>query len=114
MAAMKKNARGWFQHGDVTIKPIAEIPVDAKPSARRVLAYGEVTGHSHRLLDEADVEVFEREGADGTLYIRVGSRGAPVDHEEHGVGVIDEAGAYEIGRVREYDHFAEAARPVRD
>ena len=114
MATMKKNARGWFQHGDVTIKPIAAIPKDAKPSTRRVLAYGEVTGHSHRLLDTADVEVFEREGADGTLYIRVGPKGAPVGHEEHGVGVIDEVGEFESGRVQEWDHFAEEARRVQD
>lgn len=111
MATMKQNARGWFQHGDVTIKPIAEIPNDARPTASRVLAHGEVTGHAHRLLDDADAEVFEGED---TLSIRVGPHGAGVDHEEHGVGVIDEVGAYEIGRVQEFDHFAEERRNVGD
>ena len=102
--------RGWVQHGDVTIKPIDKIPSDAKRTEQRVLAFGEVTGHAHRLLDDADVEVYEREG---TLFLRVGPEGAGVTHEEHGVGLI-EPGAYQVGRVREYDHFAEEAREVRD
>ena len=38
---------------------------------------------------------------------------AQVVHEEH--GTIDlPIGAWEVGRVREYDHFAEDARVVRD
>ena len=99
----------WFQHGDVTIQP-ARIPVGAQPTARRVLAEGEVTGHAHRLLDDADVEVYEHEG---TLFLRVGARGAPISHEEHGQAVIA-PGEYRVGRVQEYDHFSEESRAVRD
>lgn len=99
----------WFQHGDVTIIP-SPIPVGAQITDRRTLAEGEVTGHAHRLLNNADVEVYEYEGV---LFLRVGLRGADLTHEEHGVGTIA-PGDYKVGRVREYDHFAEEVRVVYD
>lgn len=110
MATMRKTARGWFQHGDVTIQPAA-IPAAAQRTDRRVLAEGEVTAHAHRLVENADVEVYEHEG---TLFLRVGPGGAGVTHEEHGLGVIDQPGDFRVGRVQEYDHFQEEARQVRD
>lgn len=100
----------YMQHGDVLVIAIEVVPVGAKPVATRVLAEGEVSGHTHRLLDAADVEVYEHEG---TLFLRVGSRGAELTHEEHGIGVIPE-GTYQVGRVQEYSHFDEEARAVQD
>ena len=104
------NTRQGYGHGDVVIRPVTAIPDGATVTARRVLAEGEMTGHAHRLLDDSDVEVYEREG---TLYLRVGPRGAQITHEEHGVRTID-PGTYRVGKQAEYDHFAEEAREVRD
>lgn len=104
MATMK-----YFQHGDVLVIA-TPIPAKAVRSRTRILARGEVTGHTHRLLEDSDVEIYEHEG---TLFLRVGPRGAGLTHEEHGLGVITE-GDYRVGRVMEYDHFAEEARQVRD
>ena len=100
----------YMQHGDVLIRAIPALPPGARRSTRRILAEGEATGHAHRLMEEADVEVFEHEG---TLFLRVGPRGAMVTHEEHGPAVIP-PGEYQVGRVQEYDHFAEEARNIRD
>lgn len=99
----------FMQHGDVLIIA-ATIPAQANKTTQRVLAEGEVTGHAHRLTAESDVEVYEHEG---TLFLRVGPRGAGITHEEHGRGEIA-PGDYRVGRVQEYDHFAEEARAVRD
>lgn len=107
MASVK---RAGFGHGDVLILPVAKIPNGATVTPERILARGEVTGHAHRLLEDADVEVYEHEG---TLFLRVGPRGAPISHEEHGRAVIAE-GLYRVGRQQEYDHFAEEARAVAD
>src|SRR5207244_1625318 len=93
----------YMQHGDVLIHAVRSIPAGAVKTTERVLARGEVTGHAHRLLEDSDVEVYEHEG---TLFLRVGAGGASLTHEEHGVGVIA-PGDYRIGRVMEYDHFAE-------
>ena len=101
-----------FFHGDLFIKPGA-IPEGAKPVARdsqkgAVLAYGEATGHAHAIADGAFL--FEH---DGTLYVRVEEGAAPLDHEEHGVKVLD-PGEYEVLRQREYDYGQEMERQVID
>ncbi|HEX8188848.1 MAG TPA: hypothetical protein VF586_10885 [Pyrinomonadaceae bacterium] len=98
----------WYQQGDVTIKPVASIPEGATPTGTRVLREGEATGHAHRATGEG-VQLFIQGGA---LYMRVPS-GTEVVHEEHRTITVP-PGLYEIGAVREYDHFKEEARPVYD
>ena len=96
----------WYQQGDVTIKPVAAIPEGASPASGRVLAEGEATGHKHQAEAE-DVRLFLHEGA---LYMRVPS-GTRVVHEEHRALDLP-PGDYLVGKVREYDHFAEESLPV--
>ncbi len=97
----------WYQQGDVTIMP-AEIPDEAKPVRSRVLAEGEATGHSHRVVGEAELLRLGDQ-----LFLRVLGGDVRVIHDEHAEVAIP-PGEYEIDRVREYDHFAEEARPVQD
>jgi hypothetical protein len=98
----------WYQQGDVTIKPIDKIPTNANPTRSRVLAEGEATGHKH-LAQADDVQLFLHQG---TLYMSA-PNGTIVVHEEHRPIEIP-PGEYQIGTVREYDHFGEKARPVVD
>lgn len=98
----------WYQQGDVTIKPVNAIPAGASGSDGRVLAEGEATGHKH-VAEAKDVRLFLHEGA---LYMHAPT-GTTVVHEEHSVLDIP-PGDYLIGTVREYDHFAEVARPAWD
>ncbi len=37
-----------FRHGDVILKSVENLPPNAKEHKSVTLAYGEVTGHSHR------------------------------------------------------------------
>lgn len=104
----KNEALAWFQQGDVLIRPVAEIPKWAKRIDGRVLAEGEATGHMH-VAEASDVKLFLFEG---TLYMRV-PEGTKVVHEEHAPVDIP-PGDYMVGKVREYDHFAEEARNVID
>ena len=98
----------WYQQGDVTIKPVASIPEGASPTGTRVLREGEATGHAHRATGEG-VQLFIHAGA---LYMRVPA-GTEVVHEEHKPITVP-PGIYEVGAVREYDHFAEESRAVLD
>jgi hypothetical protein len=98
----------WYQQGDVIIKPVASIPEGANPVGTRVLREGEATGHAHRATGEG-VQLFIHEG---TLYMRAEGETVVV-HEEHRPITVP-PGVYEIGAVREYDHFAEVTRPVFD
>lgn len=98
----------WYQQGDVLIKPVGAIPQTARPVAGRILAEGEATGHKHAAVAE-DVQLFI---LDGALYMHAPS-GTQIVHEEHHEQEIP-PGNYVIGKVREYDHFAEEVRPVWD
>lgn len=99
-----------FQQGDCLLYRIEGIPSGARKDAGRVLAHGELTGHAHRLTEASDGLLVE---IDGQLYVSVGPGGATITHEEHKPVELPQ-GDYRVGRVREYDHFAEEARQVRD
>ena len=70
----------------------------------KVLAHGEITGHAHRVT----VDVYE-----GDDKLRHFSGATRVTHEEHGAIDIP-VGEWVSGQVREYDHFAEESKTVRD
>lgn len=102
-----KNA--YFQQGDCLIKPVPEIPAEAKEVKERVLVEGEHTGHAHRVARNAAAAVLI---AGAMRYLRVDAD-TPIEHEEHKT-IILPPGTYQIDQVREYSHFDEEARYVRD
>lgn len=66
-----------IRHGDVQLIRVKGIPTEVKKLERKELAYGEATGHAHRI----DVgELFETKN--GELYLRV-SELTNLTHEEH-------------------------------
>lgn len=75
----------------------------------KALAYGEVTGHSHRAVAKT-AKVYEHEGGRRTLSA---PRGTKVVHEEHKTISVP-AGEYDRTIVQEYDPFADEIREVRD
>jgi hypothetical protein len=107
---VKKNTK-QFRQGDVFLTPCPDIPQGTtavpRDSGRVVLAYGEVTGHCHAMV-EPDVALLEREVAlpDGTkekqMYLRVDApKGAKLTHQEHRTATIP-PGTYTVTRQREY------------
>lgn len=100
-----------IRQGDVLLIPRSSIPKDATPvprdRGRVILAYGEVTGHAHALL-EPEVELLT---ADELKFLRVDRVSAQLQHEEHTVLDIP-AGNYEVRIQRAYS--PEAIRDVRD
>ena len=85
-----------IRHGDVQIIPVDSIPADAKKLDRKELAYGEVTGHAHRI----DIgEIFETKN--GELFLKV-EKLAHVDHEEHKKTEI-KPGNYAVRVKRQYN-----------
>lgn len=96
-----------FQQGDVVIVKIEEVK--GKKLKHLTLAKGEHTGN-HHTITEGEAELYEQEG---TLFLRVISPEATLTHQEHGAITIPK-GDYKVNIVREYDHFAEEARNVKD
>ena len=85
-----------IRHGDVQVFKVEEIPAEAKLlDGRKELAYGEVTGHAHRV----DLgELFETKNGD--LYLKV-DRLANLTHEEHKTITL-EPGNYRVCVKRQY------------
>lgn len=84
-----------IRHGDVQLIKVDRIPEAKSLGKRKELAYGEVTGHAHRI----DVgELFEAKN--GELYLKV-EKLAKLSHEEHKTVTL-EPGCYRVGIKRQY------------
>ena len=101
--------------GDVMFLYV-EAPKDAKWErvSEKTVAYGEVTGHSHRVqVADPDTELLFAE-VDGKVYMNVQNGRAKVVHEEHGTQTF-EPGFYQVITQIEYDETqSEKYRQVMD
>lgn len=110
---------GQALHGDVVIEKINNLPenFESLPSDQEpVLAYGEVTGHSHRMFrmtEGSDLPgVVLKTGTDGVKFLHV-IEPVVLRHQEHDPRIIS-PGFYKIGIQREYDPFTKLIRQVAD
>ena len=99
----------FYQQGDIIFKSVEKVCGKKSKKTNRgyVVAEGEATGHYHTINDEIDLLI-----SDAGMFVS-SKESFTVTHEEHKPITIP-AGNYEIGRVQEYDHFAEEARDVID
>lgn len=97
----------YIQQGDVLITRVAEVK--GKKLDHLIIAKGEATGHCHTIT-KGDAELYAHEGI---LFLRVNSDEVTVTHQEHKTQVLPK-GDYQIGIVKEYDHFLEEAKNVKD
>lgn len=88
--------RKSYRHGDVVIKPTKDR-IQGEKQKHLVLAEGEATGHSHRVV-EGKAELFKY---NEKTYLRVLSKIAKIDHEEHGLRTLAK-GDYEIDIQQEW------------
>lgn len=112
---MKKQAQELFRQGDVLLQRIDAIPADAAPCDVKgdvILAYGEVTGHAHRLAPQT-VRPFAKGGVwspSAERFIQA-TEGATLRHEEHAEITLP-PGNYRVVQQREY--HPEELRSVAD
>lgn len=93
------------RQGDVLFTRVEDLPEGLAPRKSNVIVEGEVTGHSHRLMEGRILE-----SARGHLYLEV-LRATQVVHQEHNA-IHLEPGLYQVTRQREYS--PEAIRTVLD
>lgn len=95
------NKQKCWRQGDVLIMKVDEIPKELKKvptdKGRNILAYGEVTGHSHALLDK---DCTLKETSAGERYLSV-PKSANLVHEEHSTITLPK-GNYRIIQQVEY------------
>ena len=71
-----------IRQGDVLLIPVTKLPVGAvreQVQGDVILAYGEVTGHAHRIKDRAKVEIWSKGAARFIRAMEV----VALTHEEH-------------------------------
>ncbi len=87
-----------MRQGDLFFQKVDVIPPAAEKVRHRVLAEGEITGHSHRIAESGVATVYK---LDDEFYVDVPRHSANVIHEEHGTVALDQ-GRYRVWRQREY------------
>ena len=100
-----------YQQGDVLLKRIASMPAGESKiisKGKLRLAEGEVTGHYHGI-EETDSELIQI----GDKILLNLAKNSTLTHQEHG-HIEVEAGIWEVGRVQEFDYFAQMKRQVQD
>lgn len=116
-SAKEKEMESFFvRQGDVGIRRVSSIPNNTvaikRDNGRIVLAYGEVTGHSHAIADQA--ADFVRTIDTSQRFLRVMAKsGVDLVHEEHGTVTLP-PGNYEVIQQREYTSRDMAPVPVMD
>lgn len=97
-----------YRHGDVLVEDVSEIPPDARRLHHLVLAEGELTGHSHRVLERDAAVLYQSTGG---RFLDVVAQQATLVHQEHGPIVLPH-GYYRVWQQREYT--PREIRTVRD
>ena len=98
-----------YRQGDIFIESVSQIPKSATPHTSRIVAYGEVTGHKHQVVEDY-VDMFI--DSDGHIWAS-SSKPWSLTHDEH--DPIEFApGIYCLSRQREYDPVKEEHRIVAD
>jgi hypothetical protein len=100
------------RHGDILIRGIDKLPVGLKKIDNPILAYGEATGHHHKLVKEREQQFDIFEDSLGNKYLQINE---PTDlvHEEHKKITI-EKGFYFIDHEQEYNYFELQSNRVQD
>ena len=106
--ADKRSILGLKRQGDVIIVKVDPKQVNlgkeiVRDNGRVILAYGEVTGHSHAIADDGVVffeSIDPKDAVLGTRFLQI-ANAAILKHNEHDPIELD-AGTYEIRIQREY------------
>lgn len=105
---MEQAVNKLARQGDILFIRVDALPAGLKEANDKIIAHGEVTGHSHKVEDGSDVAVLDSET--GTKYIDA-KNDFRIVHDEHGP-IAFEKGIYMVRRQREYE--PEGARQVAD
>lgn len=102
------------RQGDIFFRSCGVPPVGAVVKKDLVLAYGEVTGHSHKIISPSLSELEMVVDRNGDIFVR-GEVEISVGHDEHNVVTLPRGEWICISRQREYDCLAvEKERLVAD
>ena len=91
------------RQGDIFFKTVASIPKNTKKHTTNILAYGEVTGHSHKIMSPSISEMDSVVDENGDIYVRSENSQIIIGHDEHDQIVLPQGEWICVSRQREYD-----------
>lgn len=110
---VKEKKEVYYQQGDVLLFRVDSIPKGTVAKADNAVAYGEVTGHSHKMKGKAKVLVKKKtKKTPEETYVEV-EKASNIEHEEHKPLKIPK-GKYKAKIVRERNHFLSKTQSVVD
>lgn len=103
------------RQGDIFFKTVKNVPENLKKKTDNILAYGEVTGHSHKIMSPSISEMESFVDENGDIYVLSPNSEIRIGHDEHDVIVLPQNEWICVSRQREYDPLAaEKERKVAD
>jgi len=103
------------RQGDIFFKTVNKIPSNTKKYNSEILAYGEVTGHSHRIISPLISEMDSFVDENGDIFVLSLTKEITVGHDEHDCITLPKGEWICISRQREYDPLVvEKERRVAD
>ena len=108
MISLFKKKPKIYRHGDLLIRQVKKIPGSATRLDTNIIAFGEKTGHNHKL--HGPCQVYET--PDQQMYFKA-KHEIFLKHQEHNTLKISK-GLYEILHEREYNPFKNIQQEVGD
>lgn len=105
------------RQGDIFFRTVRkdQLPKKMKKRDSHILAYGEVTGHSHQIISPSISEMESFVDETGDIYVLSPNQEIRIGHDEHNVIVLPSNEWVCVSRQREYDPLAvEKERRVAD
>jgi len=109
------NKVNQVRQGDVFCERV-EVAPKGKRLENPIIAYGEVTGHSHKIMTPALSELDAVVDEQGDIFVRNSKTSEPITigHDEHAEVSLPAGEWFCISRQREYDPVEENNRLARD
>lgn len=104
------------RQGDIFFKTVDNIPQkQLKKKTDNILAYGEVTGHSHKIMSPAIADMQSFVDKNGDIYVLSEHEDIKIGHDEHDTITLPKGKWICVTRQREFDPLAaEKERRVAD
>ena len=90
------------RQGDIFFKTVKNVPENLKKKTDNILAYGEVTGHSHKIMSPSISEMESFVDENGDIYVLSEHEDIKIGHDEHDVITLPKNEWICVSRQREY------------
>ena len=91
------------RQGDIFFKTVKNIPNNLKKKTDNILAYGEVTGHSHKIMSPSISEMQSFVDENGDIYVLSEHEDIKIGHDEHDVITLPKNEWICVSRQREFN-----------